>query len=200
MRLNQVTLLAFNGSWATKLKSLTSNRITLKKPSQNPVRNPAASRVHTAVVEPIGELDEAAACVATIEAAKTADPTNAEAVAVEVDAKVAEARAVPVVKVVQVVRAVQVVKAVQEVRAVQVVKAVQEVKAVQVVNEMVADEAIVHKAETTVHRAVVAPHNHPTVVLTTVNNAAVDNPTGAKAVDETTEIERITPVAVAQRH
>ena len=182
MRLNQVTLLAFNGSWATKLKSLTSNRITLKKPSQNPVRNPAASRVHTAVVEPIGELDEAAACVATIEAAKTADPTNAEAVAVEVDAKVAEARAVPVVKVVQVVRAVQVVKAVQ------------------VVNEMVADEAIVHKAETTVHRAVVAPHNHPTVVLTTVNNAAVDNPTGAKAVDETTEIERITPVAVAQRH
>jgi hypothetical protein len=188
MRLNQVTLLAFNGSWATKLKSLTSNRITLKKPSQNPVRNPAASRVHTAVVEPIGELDEAAACVATIEAAKTADPTNAEAVAVEVDAKVAEARAVPVVKVVQVVRAVQVVKAVQE------------VKAVQVVNEMVADEAIVHKAETTVHRAVVAPHNHPTVVLTTVNNAAVDNPTGAKAVDETTEIERITPVAVAQRH
>jgi hypothetical protein len=194
MRLNQVTLLAFNGSWATKLKSLTSNRITLKKPSQNPVRNPAASRVHTAVVEPIGELDEAAACVATIEAAKTADPTNAEAVAVEVDAKVAEARAVPVVKVVQVVRAVQVVKAVQVVRAVQVVKAVQ------VVNEMVADEAIVHKAETTVHRAVVAPHNHPTVVLTTVNNAAVDNPTGAKAVDETTEIERITPVAVAQRH
>jgi hypothetical protein len=191
MRLNQVTLLAFNGSWATKLKSLTSNRITLKKPSQNPVRNPAASRVHTAVVEPIGELDEAAACVATIEAAKTADPTNAEAVAVEVDAKVAEARAVPVVKVVQVVRAVQEVKAVQVVRV---------VKAVQVVNEMVADEAIVHKAETTVHRAVVAPHNHPTVVLTTVNNAAVDNPTGAKAVDETTEIERITPVAVAQRH
>jgi hypothetical protein len=86
------------------------------------------------------------------------------------------------------------------VKAVQVVRAVQVVKAVQVVNEMVADEAIVHKAETTVHRAVVAPHNHPTVVLTTVNNAAVDNPTGAKAVDETTEIERITPVAVAQRH
>lgn len=114
------------------------------------------------------ELDAAAACVGTIEAAKTADPTNAEAVAV--DAKVAGARAV------------------------------QAVKVVQVVNEMVADEAIVHKAETTVHRAVAVLHNHPTVVLTTVNNAVVDNPTGAKAVDGTTGIEGFTTAAVAQRH